>query len=64
MDLVLFVADKIEWDQNGTPPYVVEVKKGLEKSLEYAAFTYISYLWDRKDTLKVLHPWLEDAYWQ
>lgn len=39
-------------------------KKGLEKSLEYAAFTYISYLWDRKDTLKVLHPWLEDAYWQ
>lgn len=64
MDLVLFVADKIEWDQNGTPPYLVEVKKGLEKSLEHAAFAYISYLWDRKDTLKVLHPWLEDAYWQ
>lgn len=49
---------------NGTPPYLVEVKKGLEKSLEHAAFAYISYLWDRKDTLKVLHPWLEDAYWQ
>ncbi|HDR3858072.1 TPA: HAD family hydrolase, partial [Bacillus anthracis] len=31
---------------------------------EHAAFAYISYLWDRKDTLKVLHPWLEDAYWQ
>lgn len=28
MDLVLFVADKIEWDQNGTPPYLVEVKRG------------------------------------
>ena len=39
-------------------------KKGIEKSLEHAAFAYISYLWDRKDTLKVLHPWLEDAYWQ
>ncbi|HDR7518140.1 bis(5'-nucleosyl)-tetraphosphatase (symmetrical) YqeK [Bacillus mobilis] len=64
MDLVLFVADKIEWDHNGTPPYLVEVKKGLEKSLEHAAFSYISYLWDRKDTLKVLHPWLDDAYWQ
>ncbi|MGN5653061.1 bis(5'-nucleosyl)-tetraphosphatase (symmetrical) YqeK [Bacillus sp. Brlt_9] len=64
MDLVLFVADKIEWDQNGTPSYLVEIKKGLEKSLEHAAFAYISYLWDRKDTLKVLHPWLEDAYWQ
>ncbi|EJS67985.1 hypothetical protein ICW_03219 [Bacillus wiedmannii] len=64
MDLVLFVADKIEWDQNGTLQYLIEVKKGLEKSLEHAAFAYISYLWDRKDTLKVIHPWLEEAYWQ
>ncbi|MGE7881549.1 bis(5'-nucleosyl)-tetraphosphatase (symmetrical) YqeK [Bacillus sp. NPDC094077] len=63
MDLVLFVADKIEWDQNGTPLYLVEVKKGLKKSLEHAAFVYISYLWERKDTLKVIHPWLEEAYW-
>ncbi|ALQ68146.1 bis(5'-nucleosyl)-tetraphosphatase (symmetrical) YqeK [Bacillus thuringiensis] len=63
MDLVLFVADKIEWDQNGTPPFLVEVKNGLDKSLEHAAFAYISYLWERKDTLKVIHPWLEEAYW-
>lgn len=61
MDLVLFVADKIEWDQ-GTPPYLIEIKK-LGKSLEKAAFVYISYLWERKDTLKVIHPWLEEAYW-
>lgn len=64
MDLVLFVADKIEWDQKGTPPYLVEVKKGIEKSLEHAAFAYISFLWARKETLKVIHPWLKDAYWQ
>ncbi|PQZ53251.1 HAD family hydrolase [Bacillus sp. MYb209] len=63
MDLVLFVADKIEWDQIGTPSYLTEIKKGLEKSLEHAAFVYISYLWERKDTLKVIHPWLEEAYW-
>jgi len=63
MDLVIFVSDKIEWDQNGTPPFLVEVKNGLEKSLEHAAFAYISYLWERKDTLKVIHPWLEEAYW-
>ena len=37
-------------------------KKGLEKSLE-KTFVYISYLWERKDTLKVIHPWLEEAYW-
>ena len=63
MDLVLFVADKIEWDQKGTPPYLIEIKKELGKSLEKAAFVYISYLWERKDTLKVIHPWLEEAYW-
>ncbi|MES9698030.1 bis(5'-nucleosyl)-tetraphosphatase (symmetrical) YqeK [Bacillus sp. JJ927] len=63
MDLVLFVSDKLEWDQIGTPSYLIEVKKGLEKSLEHAAFVYISYLWERKDTLKVIHTWLEEAYW-
>ncbi|EJR62570.1 hypothetical protein IIO_02501 [Bacillus cereus VD115] len=26
MDLVLFVADKIEWDQNVTPSYLVDIK--------------------------------------
>ena len=45
-----------------TPPYLIEIKK-LGKSLEKAAFVYISYLWERKDTLKVIHPWLEEAYW-
>lgn len=62
MDLVLFVADKIEWDQKDTTIFNRN-KKGLEKSLEKAAFVYISYLWERKDTLKVIHPWLEEAYW-
>lgn len=27
MDLVLFIADKLEWDQIGTPSYLIEVKK-------------------------------------
>ncbi len=38
MDLVLFVADKIEWDQKGTPPYLIEIKKELGKSLEKSSF--------------------------
>ena len=62
MDLVLFVADKIEWDQKGTPPYLIEIKKDW-KNLWKSTFVYISYLWERKDTLKVIHPWLEEAYW-
>ncbi|KJB88165.1 HAD family hydrolase [Paenibacillus sp. E194] len=64
LDLVLFVADKIAWDQQGTPPYIEELHHNLAISLEHAAFAYIQYLWERKDTLKVIHPWLADAYKQ
>lgn len=64
LDLVLFVADKIEWDQSGTPPYIDEVKEQLNVSLEHSAFAYIRYLWERKDQLKVLHPWLDEAYYE
>ena len=46
----------------GTPPYLIEIKK-IGKIFGKAAFVYISYLWERKDTLKVIHPWLEEAYW-
>ncbi|WP_241254643.1 HD domain-containing protein [Brevibacillus sp. SYP-B805] len=62
LDLMLFVADKVSWDQPGTPPYLNEVKKGLDISLRHAAFAYLHYLWERRDTLKVVHPWLIEAY--
>lgn len=62
LDLVLFVADKIEWDQAGTPPYLPSLLRGLDQSLEHAAFCYLSYLWEQRDKLRVLHPWLAAAY--
>ncbi|WP_211748700.1 bis(5'-nucleosyl)-tetraphosphatase (symmetrical) YqeK [Paenibacillus sp. Marseille-Q4541] len=62
LDQVLFVADKISWDQSGVPPYINELNRNLEKSLTHGAFAYINYLWERKETLKVIHPWLRDAY--
>ncbi|ENQ3105388.1 bis(5'-nucleosyl)-tetraphosphatase (symmetrical) YqeK [Bacillus cereus] len=62
LDMVLFVADKIEWDQSGTPSYITEIKEALELSLEHASFAYISFLWEQKESLKVIHPWLRDAY--
>ncbi|EJW16375.1 hydrolase (HAD superfamily) [Paenibacillus alvei DSM 29] len=30
LDLVLFVADKIAWDQQGTPPYLKELHHNLK----------------------------------
>lgn len=62
LDMVLFVADKIKWDQSGTPPYITEIQEALDQSLEHACFVYISYLWERRQDLKVVHPWLQDAY--
>jgi predicted HD superfamily hydrolase involved in NAD metabolism len=62
LDRVVFVADKIAWDQPGVPPYLDELSSGLKISLSRGAHAYIQYLWERKDTLRVVHPWLKDAY--
>jgi predicted HD superfamily hydrolase involved in NAD metabolism len=62
LDRVLFVADKISWDQEGVPPYLERLQIQLNISLDHGAFEYINYLWERKESLRVLHPWLADAY--
>lgn len=62
LDKVLFVADKVRWDQPGTPPYLDDLLPAIEKSLDQAAFCYIDYLWQQRNTLRVIHPWLVDAY--
>jgi HD superfamily phosphohydrolase YqeK len=61
LDKVVFLADKIAWDQAGTPPYINQVTKALDKSLESAALAYINYLWEHRTQLRVVHPWLIEA---
>lgn len=58
LDKVVFVADKIAWDQEGRPPYLTELVTALDGSLDKAVFVYLDYLWTRRDTLPVLHPWV------
>ncbi|WP_248925233.1 bis(5'-nucleosyl)-tetraphosphatase (symmetrical) YqeK [Paenibacillus hamazuiensis] len=62
LDMVLFVADKIEWDQTGTPPFLDKLLGGLDISLAHGTFSYLEYMWERRDQLKVVHPWLAEAY--
>lgn len=62
LDMALFVADKLAWDQPGAPPYREAVLKGLDASLEAGAYAYIGYLLDNRSALKVVHPWMEAAY--
>jgi len=64
LDKVVFVADKIAWDQPGSPSYLDEVLSGLEVSLDQGALAYLAYLWRRRETLAVVHPWLVEAYRQ
>jgi len=64
LDTVVFVADKIAWDQPGIPPYRDELLAALAHSLDAAAFVYLGYLWERRETLGIIHPWFVDAYQQ
>lgn len=61
LDLIIFIADKLEWDQEGIPPYYDEMEKALLISLENSAFVYVEYLLSDKKKLKVIHPWLIEA---
>jgi predicted HD superfamily hydrolase involved in NAD metabolism len=62
LDKVLFVADKIQRDQPGEPPYLAELLMRLESSLDAAALCYLEHLYHRRTQLPALHPWALQAY--
>ena len=62
LDKVLFVADKLAWDQPGHAPFHAEMRAALGRSLDQAALVYLRYLWEQRATLRVLHPWAQAAY--
>ena len=62
LDMILFIADKIKWDQEGDPPYLEEIETGLKNSLENGVKNFIKYWTDNKHPLKVVHPQLIEAY--
>ncbi len=62
LDQVVFVADKLAWDQPGEPPYLAEMSAAVERSLAEAAFCYLDYLWRRRAELPAFHPWALAAY--
>jgi predicted HD superfamily hydrolase involved in NAD metabolism len=64
LDKVVFIADKIAWDQPYTAPFLEGVLASLEQSLDQAVLHYLQYLWQRRDTVPVIHPWFVDAYEQ
>ncbi|MBP1048352.1 bis(5'-nucleosyl)-tetraphosphatase (symmetrical) YqeK [Enterococcus sp. BWM-S5] len=59
MDQLVFLADKIKWDQGGEPPYLTKLESALNHSLEEASLVYIDYL--LSNDILVIHPWLAQA---
>ncbi len=65
LDKIVFLADKIAWDQSYTAPFLEGVLAALEQSsLDQAVLHYLHYLWQQRDTIQVVHPWFVDAYEQ
>jgi predicted HD superfamily hydrolase involved in NAD metabolism len=62
LDKVVFLADKIAWDQDGSPPYISKIIKAMDESLDNAVLEYLNYLWERRNQLKVIHPWLVESH--
>ena len=61
LDKIVFLADKIAWDQDGTPAYLHEIRAALNQSLDAAVLVYLDFLWTRRSQLRVIHPWLVEA---
>lgn len=60
IDMAVFIADKLSWDQDGIPPFFTCVLEGLKDSLEKACLAYIDYCLDNNMIL-IPHPMLIEA---
>lgn len=56
-DMALFIADKLSWDQEGTPPFYDVVIRDLSLSFEKACLSYINYIIDNGMILYP-HSWI------
>ena len=61
LDKIVFLADKIAWDQGGNPPYENKVTEALEESLDAAVLVYLNYLWETRSQIQIIHPWFVEA---
>lgn len=62
LDMVLFIADKISWDNIHNQIFIEDVFDGLEESLERGAFAYLKYLYVNRNNMLVFCTWTSEAY--
>lgn len=62
LDKILFVADKLRWDQDRPSPFENGMRTALEQSLDAAALYYLDYLWEQRESSPgPIHPWAQQA---
>ena len=59
-DCLIFLADKLAWDQEGAPPYLIGLKKAMTQSLENGSLYFISYQLENGGII-MPHRWLMQA---
>ena len=62
LDKIVFIADKIKWDQPGDPPYLVALETAVAHNLDDACRVYLNYLWRQRNSLRMIHPWFLAAH--
>lgn len=61
LDKVVFIADKLAWDEPYDAPWHPALREALEHSLDDGCRVYLGYLWEQRSTLTVVHPWMVEA---
>ncbi len=61
-DKILFIADKLEWDQCNHPKYYEMIDSRIKESIDYGIEEYLDYRMANRNDMLILHPWLESAY--
>lgn len=61
LDKVVFIADKLAWDEPFDAPWHPALRTALEHSLDDGCRVYLRALWGQREELAVLHPWMADA---
>ncbi|WP_309572298.1 bis(5'-nucleosyl)-tetraphosphatase (symmetrical) YqeK [Deinococcus sp.] len=62
LDVVVFLADKLEWDQGGVPPYHAELSAALDGGLRAGARWMLAWMATPAARLLIPHPDLRAAW--
>lgn len=62
LDRVVFLADKLEWDQGGVPPYHADLLNALEDGLEAGTRWFLGWMASPQARLLIPHPDLRAAW--